>query len=79
MPLLVQSSCTILYLEAESAYMQNMQGPSENNCGGASNLRNIIMEKQGGYAKLDKESVMQGPLYYLVYLSFLFYLFIYFC
>ncbi|KAF5451823.1 hypothetical protein F2P56_026890 [Juglans regia] len=55
-----QSSCTTLYLEAESAYMQNMQGPSENNSGGASNLRNIIMEKQGGYAKLDEESVMPG-------------------
>ncbi|KAG6725720.1 hypothetical protein I3842_02G045500 [Carya illinoinensis] len=42
------------------------QGPSENNCGGASNLRNIIMEKQGGYAKLDKESVMQGKSNILV-------------
>lgn len=52
----MNSSCTTLYLEAECAYVQNMQGPSENNCGGASSLRHIIMEKQGGCAKLDKES-----------------------
>ncbi|KAF5464550.1 hypothetical protein F2P56_014621 [Juglans regia] len=51
------SSCTTPYSEAEGAYMQNMQGPSQKNWT-ATNLSNSVMGKHVGCAKLDKESVM---------------------
>lgn len=73
----MQSSCTTPYSEAEGAYMQNMQGPSQTNWRTASNLSSSVMEKHGGCAKLDKESIMPdnengGWLYYLVSPPFLF-------
>ncbi|KAG6730445.1 hypothetical protein I3842_01G080200 [Carya illinoinensis] len=51
------SSCTTPYSEAEGAYMQNMQGPSQKNWS-ATNLSNAVMGKHGECAMLDKESVM---------------------
>ncbi|KAL4652786.1 hypothetical protein ACB092_01G256700 [Castanea dentata] len=54
---LVQSSCTTPYLEAESAYMQNMQGLSQMKCGSTSNLSNSHMDRHGGCNKLDNESI----------------------
>lgn len=75
LPLLVQSSCTTPYSEAEGAYMQNMQGPSQKNWS-ATNLSNSVMGKHGECAMLDKESVMpdsenRGRSYYLVFPLFL--------
>ncbi len=77
MPPLVQSSCTTPYLEAESAYMQNMQGHSQMKGGSTSNLSNNDMEKHGECAKLDKESIMPesengGLSYYIFFMSSLF-------
>ena len=70
----MQSSCTTPYLEAESAYVQNMQGLSQMKCGSMSNLSNSHMDKHGGCAKLDNESITpesenEGLSYYLVFLS----------
>lgn len=53
------SSCTSSpYLEAESAYMQNMQGLSQLKCRSASNTCSTDMEKQNECAKLETESLM---------------------
>ncbi|KAH9731220.1 Two-component response regulator-like PRR95 [Citrus sinensis] len=54
-----QSSCTSSpYLEAESAYVQNMQGLSQLKCRSASNTCSTDMEKQNECAKLETESLM---------------------
>ncbi|KAL9435348.1 hypothetical protein AB3S75_021596 [Citrus x aurantiifolia] len=54
-----QSSCTSSpYLEAESAYVQNMQGLSQLKCRSASNTCSTDMEKQNECAKLETESVV---------------------
>lgn len=69
---LVQSSRTSSpYLEAESAYVQNMQGLSQLKCRSASNTCSTDMEKQNECAKLETESVMPesetgGILHYLI-------------
>jgi pseudo-response regulator 5 len=65
-------------MEAESADMQNTQGLSQMKCVSASNLSNTDMEKHGGCAKLDQESVLPesengGLSYYLFWLSFFLY------
>ncbi|XP_024045181.1 two-component response regulator-like PRR95 isoform X3 [Citrus sinensis] len=54
-----KSSCTSSpYLEAESAYVQNMQGLSQLKCRSASNTCSTDMEKQNECAKLETESLM---------------------
>lgn len=55
---LVQSSCTTPYLEAESAYMQNMQDIPQLKYESASNLSNTDMERLKECARLDNESVV---------------------
>ncbi|KAK7836930.1 two-component response regulator-like aprr5 [Quercus suber] len=47
-----QSSCTTPYLEAESAYVQNMQGLSQMKCGSTSNLSNKLILTMGKSDKL---------------------------
>lgn len=61
-------------MEAESADMPNMQGLTQMKCVSASNWSNTDLEKHGGCAKLDQESVLLesengGLSYYLVWLS----------
>lgn len=66
-----QSSCTSSpYLEAEGAYVQNMQGLSQLNCRSASNTCNTDMEKHDECVRLETESAMPesktgGILHYL--------------
>lgn len=51
----VQSSSTTPYLEAESAYMENMQGFSQLKCRSVSNLSNEEIRKHEDCIELDKE------------------------
>ncbi|KAK9280571.1 hypothetical protein L1049_014264 [Liquidambar formosana] len=54
----IYSSCTTPNLEAESAYIQNMQGLLQPKSRNASNLSDTDKGKHEGCVKLDKESVM---------------------
>ncbi|GAV74745.1 Response_reg domain-containing protein/CCT domain-containing protein [Cephalotus follicularis] len=53
-----QSSCTSPYLEAECAYVQNVQGLSQMKCKSPPNLSNTDIEKHEEYVTLDRESLM---------------------
>ena len=55
LPPFVQSSSTTPYLEAESAYMENMQGFSQLKCRSVSNLSNEEIRKHEDCIELDKE------------------------
>lgn len=57
---LVQSSCTSPYLEAESAYVQNMQGLSQLKCRSAFDFCNTDEQKQDECVKLETESLIPG-------------------
>lgn len=56
LPPLVQSCCTSPYLEAESAYMANMQGLSQLKCKSVSNLSIKETRKHEDCIELDQES-----------------------
>ncbi|MBA0877063.1 hypothetical protein Goshw_005335 [Gossypium schwendimanii] len=56
LPPLVQSTCTTPCLEAESSYMQNMQGLSQLKCM-SSNVSDTGREQQGNFVKPGQESL----------------------
>lgn len=62
LPPLVQSSSTTPYMEAESAYMEKMQGFSQMKCSNLSNLSGKETRNHDDHIESDKEPDRLGSL-----------------